>query len=162
MPLQGGRGLRGETCQLINTLRGLLETPGKQQGGGDQPHPLRRAEHQLVTVLLMQAQQQHGVLLTEQVFETEVLQQADRRFVLLGQQRLLERRLPILGRAEPLAGAPVPGAPGRPGFVAQQLGQRREDLQPVRRVFPGLDKRPQGLKFAQVVGTIAKAKQVFA
>jgi len=45
----------------------------------------------------MQAQQQHRILLAEQVFKTEMLQQAYSHFVLFGLQRLLKRCLPVLG-----------------------------------------------------------------
>lgn len=95
-------------------------------------------------MLLVQAQQQHRVLLTEQVFETEMLQQAYRHFVFFGQQRLFEGGLPVLLGGEPLAGATVPGALGRPGLVAYQACQGWEHLQPIA-AFPRLDKRAEGL-----------------
>ena len=152
--------LRSETRQLVNAQRRLVETPGKQQRRRDQAHQLRRAQHQFITMLLMQAQQQHRVLLAEQVFKTEMLQQAYSHFVLFGLQRLLKRCLPVLGGGKPLARAPVPGAPRWPGFGAHQLGQWREDLQPVGGLFPGLDKGAQRLQVSQVVAAVTKAEQV--
>ncbi|MNM78935.1 hypothetical protein D3C81_908550 [compost metagenome] len=54
LALQGCRRLRGKSGQLPNAGSRLLETPGKQQRRGDQPHPLRRAQGQLFTQLLVQ------------------------------------------------------------------------------------------------------------
>ncbi|CRM99231.1 hypothetical protein [Pseudomonas sp. 34 E 7] len=97
----------------------------------------------------------------KQVFETEVLQQAHRRLVFLRQQRLLEGGLPVLLGTEPLAGAPVPGALGRPGLFAQQARQGGKYLQPIGAAFPGLDKRTERLQLAQVLSTVTKAEQMF-
>ena len=102
------RRLRREPRQLMDALRGLLEAPGEQQRRRQQPDQLRRTEHQLIALLFMQAQQQHRVLLAEQVFETEVLQQAHRHFIFFGEQGVFKRGLPVLFGGEPLAGAAMP------------------------------------------------------
>ncbi|MNF84706.1 hypothetical protein D3C84_670810 [compost metagenome] len=57
------------------------------------------------------------------MLKAEVLQQADRDLVLLRQQCLLERSLPILVGAEPLARAAMPGSTGRGWFFTYRLGQ---------------------------------------
>ena len=152
--------MRGEPGQLVDAQGRLFEAPGKQQRGREQPHQLRRPQHQFIALLFMQAQQQHGVLLAKQILETEVLQQAHRHFIFLRQQRLLERGLPVTLGAEPLARASVPGAFGRPGFVAQQSRQRWENVEPVAGVFPGLDKRTQCLQFAQMLSAVTTTEQV--
>ncbi|MNP71560.1 hypothetical protein D3C76_1679610 [compost metagenome] len=54
LPLQACRRLRGKSGQLPNAGGRLLESPGKQQRRGDQPHPLWRAQGQLFTQLLVQ------------------------------------------------------------------------------------------------------------
>jgi len=134
--------LRGKSSELIDARSRLFEAPGEQERSSHQPHQLRRAEHQFIAMLLMQAQQQDGVLLAEQVLKAEVLQEAHRHFIFFGQQSLFKSGLPILLGAKPLASASMPRAPGRPGFVVHQLRQGRENLQPVG-VFPRLDKCAQ-------------------
>jgi len=145
-----------------DALTRLLEASGKQQGRGDQSDQLRRAEHQLLGLLLMQSQQQHDGLLFEQLLETEMLQQADGNFVLFGQQGLFERSLPVQFGGKPLTGTSMPGAPGRPLLVAHQPGQGRKYLQPVWRVLPGLDETAQFLQRAQALSALARAEQVIA
>ena len=162
LPLCRRRRLRGETSHLLDAVGRLVEAPGEQQRGGDQAHQVRRAEHQVIRLLLVQTQQQRHVLFLEQVIEGEVVQQAGRHLELFGGQGLFHRRLPVAPGTEPLAGAAMPGTPGRPGFVAQQQGQRREDPQPFRGVVPGFDKTPQLLQGTHPLGALPRTEQVLA
>lgn len=160
--LQQRRRLRGKSRQLFDAFSRLFKAPGEQRRSGDQADQLRRAGQQLRTLLLVQAQQQEHRLLFEQMLETEVLQQADRDFIFFGEQGLFERRFPQLFGGEPLARAPMPGTPGRPLFIAHQLREWRKNLQPVRRVLPGLDKAAEFLQRLQALRAFTGAEQVLA
>ena len=106
--LLGSARLRGKTRHVLDAQAGLFKAPGKQQGRRDQPDQLRTAQQQVGALLFIQTQQQHHVVLLEQVLEAKVLQQADGHFVFIGQQGLFKRRLPVLLGDEPLARTPMP------------------------------------------------------
>jgi len=148
--------------QMSNAGSCLFETPGEQQRSGNQTHQLRAPQRQFFALLLMQTQQQHDHLLFEQVLETEVLQQADRHFVFLGEQGLFEGRFPVLFSTEPLACTPMPRASRRPLLIAQQLRERGENLQPVAGVPPRFDKTAQRLQGPQVLSALPGPEQVIA
>ena len=162
LPLQGSRGLGGEPDQLLNTRGRLIETSGKQQRCGDQTHQLRRSEGQLFALALMQIEQQTHILSAEQVLKAEVLQQTDRDLELFGQQRLLERALPVLLGGEPLTGTPMPGTPRRTLLVTHGPGEWHEHSQPVGRILPGFDKTPHVLQGVQPLRALTGAKQMLA
>ncbi|MNF99651.1 hypothetical protein D3C84_825600 [compost metagenome] len=96
------------------------------------------------------------------MLETEVLQQADRHFVFLGEQCLFEARFPVLFGTEPLADTPMPGPSRRPLLIAQQLRKRGEYLQPIGGIPPGFDKTAQRLQGPQVLSALSGPEQVIA
>jgi hypothetical protein len=108
----------------------------------------------------MQIEQQTHILSAEQVLKAEVLQQTDRDLELFGQQRLLERALPVLLGGEPLTGTPMPGTPRRPcssripGRVARTLAASRANP-------PGFDKT-HVLQGVQPLRSLTGAKQMLA
>ncbi|MCY1412156.1 hypothetical protein D9M71_275550 [compost metagenome] len=162
LPLQRLRRLRGKSCQLLDARGGRIETSGKQQRRADQPDQLRRNKGQLSLLTLVEFQQQADIFAPEQMFEAEVLQQTDRHFELLRQQRLLERTLPVLFGAEPLARAAMPGSPGRGRFFTHLPGQWLEDPQPLDGVFPGLNEAAHVLQRVQPLRALTRTEKMLA
>ncbi|MNC35450.1 hypothetical protein D3C75_839350 [compost metagenome] len=159
--LRRSRCRRQEARQSIDARLCVIEAADNQQGSGNHADPLRVTDAQ-GRVPGVQIHQQYDILPLVQMLHMQVLQQADRRFMLASRTGLFECHLPVALQGEPLAGASMPGAAERVRRQPLVPGQGGEHLQPAARMLPRFDETAQCLQLAQCRRSFSCTEQVFA